>query len=111
MRLISSQSVHLSYFTPDLIQSITNRLSRVENCTTFIRPSITMSRTTILTETARTPEVSPKPTLTVIKNGFGAEVTGLDFANGVTDEAYHFIRDAVTKVWFLIPENTIKALI
>lgn len=69
-----------------------------------------MSRTTILTETARTPEVSPRPTLTVIKNGFGADVTGLDFANGVTDEAYHFIRDAVTKVELLIPEKSLKHL-
>lgn len=38
------------------------------------------------------------PTLRVIKNGFGAEITGLDFADGVTDEAYHFIDDAVKNV-------------
>lgn len=59
---------------------------------------ITMSSTTTLTETASIPKASPGPTLTVIKNGFGAEITGLDFTNGVTDEAYNYIRNAVTKV-------------
>lgn len=57
-----------------------------------------MSSTTTLMESAPTPKVSAEPTLTVIKNGFGAEITGINFASGVTDEAYHFIRDAVTKV-------------
>lgn len=57
-----------------------------------------MSSTTTLPETATIPNVSPGPTLTVIKNRFGAEITGLDFTNGVTDEAYNYIRDAVTKV-------------
>jgi alpha-ketoglutarate-dependent 2,4-dichlorophenoxyacetate dioxygenase len=61
-----------------------------------------MSSTTTLTKTAPTPKISPEPTLTVIKNGFGAEISSLDFANGVTDEAYHFIRDAVTRVELLI---------
>jgi hypothetical protein len=34
----------------------------------------------------------------VIKNGFGAEIFGLEFANGVSDDGYHFIEDAVKKV-------------
>lgn len=41
---------------------------------------------------------SHTPSLRVIKNGFGAEITGLDFADGVTDEGYRFIEDAVKKV-------------
>jgi alpha-ketoglutarate-dependent 2,4-dichlorophenoxyacetate dioxygenase len=53
-----------------------------------------MSTTT--TETVTAP--APTPSLRVIKNGFGAEITGLDFANGVTDEGYMFIEDAVKKV-------------
>lgn len=60
-----------------------------------------MSSTTTLTETTTTPKSSRNPTLTVIKNGFGAEITGLNFADGVTDDAYHFIRDAITKVRFV----------
>jgi alpha-ketoglutarate-dependent 2,4-dichlorophenoxyacetate dioxygenase len=40
----------------------------------------------------------PTPSLTVIKNGFGAEITGLDFVNGVTDEEYRFLEYAVKKV-------------
>lgn len=56
-----------------------------------------MSTTTI--ETVTTPAApAPTPSLRVIKNGFGAEITGLDFANGVTDEGYMFIEDAVKKV-------------
>lgn len=66
-----------------------------------------MSSTTIFTDTSSTPKISLQPTLDVIKNGFGAEITGLDFTNGVTDEAYHFIRDAVTKVGLLIPRNLV----
>lgn len=69
-----------------------------------------MSSTSTLTETALTSKVPAKPSLTVIKNGFGAEITGLEFINGVTDEAYHFIRDAVTKVGLLISDNSIKTL-
>ncbi|KAF4990935.1 hypothetical protein F66182_16589, partial [Fusarium sp. NRRL 66182] len=65
-----------------------------------------MSSTTTLTETATIPNVSPGPTLTVIKNRFGAEITGLDFTNGVTDEAYNYIRDAVTKYGFVILRKT-----
>jgi alpha-ketoglutarate-dependent 2,4-dichlorophenoxyacetate dioxygenase len=38
------------------------------------------------------------PSLRVIKNGFGAEITGLDFAHGVTNEGYMFIEDAVKEV-------------
>lgn len=53
-----------------------------------------MSITTTNTVTAS----SLTPSLRVIKNGFGAEITGLDFANGVTDEGYHLIDDAVKKV-------------
>lgn len=52
-----------------------------------------MSTTIIETMAAR-----PSPSLRVIKNGFGAEITGLDFANGVTDEGYRFIEEAVKKV-------------
>jgi alpha-ketoglutarate-dependent 2,4-dichlorophenoxyacetate dioxygenase len=68
-----------------------------------------MSSTTIFTDTSSTLKTSLQPTLDVIKNGFGAEITGLDFTNGVTEEAYNFIRDAVTKVGRLIPRNLIKA--
>lgn len=53
-----------------------------------------MSATIAETVTAR----SSTPTLRVIKNGFGAEITGLDFADGVTDEGYRLIEDAVKKV-------------
>lgn len=51
---------------------------------------------TTITETVTAP--APTPSLKVIKNGFGAEITGLDFANGVTDEGYMFIEDAIKKV-------------
>ena len=51
---------------------------------------------TTITETVTAP--APTPSLRVIKNGFGAEITGLDFANGVTDEGYMFIEDAIKKV-------------
>lgn len=62
-----------------------------------------MSSTTTLTRATPNSRVSLEPTLTVIKNGFGAEITGLDFANGVSDEAYQFLREAVTKVGLLFP--------
>ncbi|RJE21092.1 dioxygenase [Aspergillus sclerotialis] len=61
-----------------------------------------MSTTTTNTVTAS----SPAPSLKVIKNGFGAEITGLDFANGVTDEGYRFIDDAVKKHGFAIVRKT-----
>ncbi|CAI7650233.1 unnamed protein product [Penicillium pancosmium] len=51
---------------------------------------------TTFTETVMAP--APTPSLRVIKNGFGAEITGLDFANGVTDAGYMFIEDAIKKV-------------
>lgn len=41
---------------------------------------------------------SPTPSARAIKNGFGAEILGLDFANGVTDEGYRVIENAVKKV-------------
>lgn len=41
---------------------------------------------------------SPTPSVRAIKNGFGAEILGLDFASGVSDEGYRFIEDAVKKV-------------
>lgn len=42
---------------------------------------------------------APSPAFVrAIKNGFGAEIFGLDFANGVNDDGYHFIEDAVKKV-------------
>jgi alpha-ketoglutarate-dependent 2,4-dichlorophenoxyacetate dioxygenase len=63
-----------------------------------------MSSTTTLISATPSSTVSLEPTLTVIKNGFGAEITDLDFANGVTDEAYQFIREAVTKVVLLSPK-------
>jgi alpha-ketoglutarate-dependent 2,4-dichlorophenoxyacetate dioxygenase len=53
-----------------------------------------MSTTATQTITATT----SGPSVKVIKNGFGAEITGLDFANGVTEEGYRFIEDAVKKV-------------
>ncbi|GAM33545.1 hypothetical protein TCE0_011f00513 [Talaromyces pinophilus] len=65
-----------------------------------------MSSTTIFTDTSSTLKTSLQPTLDVIKNGFGAEITGLDFTNGVTEEAYNFIRDAVTKYGFAIIRKT-----
>ncbi len=49
-----------------------------------------------ITDTVTAP--SPTPSLRVIKNGFGAEICGLEFANGVSDEGYRFIEDAVKKV-------------
>lgn len=36
--------------------------------------------------------------LTELRPGFAAEITGLDFANGVTEDASRFVQDAVTKV-------------
>ncbi|PWY94410.1 2,4-dichlorophenoxyacetate alpha-ketoglutarate dioxygenase [Aspergillus sclerotioniger CBS 115572] len=50
--------------------------------------------------------MSTTPTIQVIKNGFGAEITGLDFADGVTDEAYHSIEDAVKKHGFAVIRKT-----
>ncbi|GKZ57891.1 hypothetical protein AnigIFM50267_005184 [Aspergillus niger] len=46
------------------------------------------------------------PNLKVIKNGFGAEITGLDFTHGVTDEAFRFIEDAVKKYGFAVVRKT-----
>lgn len=51
---------------------------------------------TTITNTVTAP--SPAPSMRVIKNGFGAEIFGLEFANGVSDDEYHFIEDAVKKV-------------
>ncbi|KAE8345152.1 hypothetical protein BDV24DRAFT_171090 [Aspergillus arachidicola] len=59
---------------------------------------------TSTTETVTAP--APTPSLRVIKNGFGAEITGLDFANGVTDEGYKFIEDAVKKHGFAVVRKT-----
>ena len=53
-----------------------------------------MSSTTTVTEAVP----CPTPAVKVIKNGFGAEITGLDFTDGVTDEAFRFIEAAVKKV-------------
>lgn len=53
-----------------------------------------MSTTSTVTQTV----LCSSPDLKVIKNGFGAEITGLDFTHGVTDEAFRFIEDAVKKV-------------
>jgi hypothetical protein len=61
---------------------------------------------TTITETVTVP--APTPSLRVIKNGFGAEITGLDFSNGVTDEGYMIIEDAVKKVG--IPADSINAI-
>ncbi|KAL4920403.1 hypothetical protein BDW62DRAFT_209207 [Aspergillus aurantiobrunneus] len=58
----------------------------------------------ITTETV-TP-TAPTPTLRVIKNGFGAEITGLDFANGVTDEGYRFLENTVEKHGFAVVRKT-----
>lgn len=57
-----------------------------------------MSTTTTVTKTVPTSALAAKIKVRVIKNGFGAEITGLDFANGVTNEAYNYIKDAVNKV-------------
>ncbi|KAJ0414068.1 hypothetical protein BJY00DRAFT_321364 [Aspergillus carlsbadensis] len=46
------------------------------------------------------------PSLRVIKNGFGAEITGLDFANGVTDEGYRYIEEAVKSHGFAVVRKT-----
>lgn len=51
---------------------------------------------TTITNTVTAP--SPTPSVTAIKNGFGAEILGLDFGNGVTDEGYRVIENAVKKV-------------
>lgn len=59
-----------------------------------------MSTTTTVVESATT----STPTLRVIKNGFGAEITGLDFADGVTDEAFRFLENAVKKVTIFWPQ-------
>ncbi|KAL2821224.1 hypothetical protein BJX63DRAFT_418228 [Aspergillus granulosus] len=59
---------------------------------------------TTVTETVTSS--SHTPSLRVIKNGFGAEITGLDFANGVTDEGYRFIEDAVKKYGFAVVRKT-----
>ncbi|KAJ5414021.1 hypothetical protein N7509_000648 [Penicillium cosmopolitanum] len=59
---------------------------------------------TTITETVTAP--APTPSLKVIKNGFGAEITGLDFANGVTDEGYMFIEDAIKKHGFAVVRQT-----
>jgi alpha-ketoglutarate-dependent 2,4-dichlorophenoxyacetate dioxygenase len=50
------------------------------------------------TATQTTTATISGPSLKVIKNGFGAEITGLNFANGVTEEGYRFIEEAVNKV-------------
>lgn len=55
-----------------------------------------MSTTTTATRTNTAPTSSP--IVRPIKNGFGADITGLDFANGVTDEAYQLILNAVKAV-------------
>ncbi|KAL4924175.1 uncharacterized protein BDV17DRAFT_284902 [Aspergillus undulatus] len=55
---------------------------------------------------AKTVTTAPIPRLRVIKNGFGAEITGLHFANGVTDEGYRFIEEAVKKHGFAIIRKT-----
>ncbi|KAF7586966.1 hypothetical protein BBP40_007965 [Aspergillus hancockii] len=59
---------------------------------------------TTITETVTTP--APTPSLRVIKNGFGAEITGLDFATGVTDKGYMFIEDAIKKHGFAVVRKT-----
>jgi alpha-ketoglutarate-dependent 2,4-dichlorophenoxyacetate dioxygenase len=51
-----------------------------------------------ITATQTITTTSSGPSLRVIKSGFGAEITGLDFANGVTEEGYPFIEDAVKRV-------------
>lgn len=38
-----------------------------------------------------------------VKNGFGAEIRGFDFTNGVRDEEFRVLQDAVTKVRNLKP--------
>lgn len=50
--------------------------------------------TTVTTTTLE----STKYQLSEIKNGFGAEIRGLDFTNGVNDDDYRVLLDAVTKV-------------
>jgi hypothetical protein len=54
-----------------------------------------MSATTNLIENERVSAPTPIPTSKVIKYGFVAEITGLNFAYGATDEASHFIEDTM----------------
>ncbi|KAE8138663.1 hypothetical protein BDV38DRAFT_292219 [Aspergillus pseudotamarii] len=61
-----------------------------------------MSTATTMTEAVP----CPTPALKAIKNGFGAEITGLDFTDGVTDEAFRFIEAAVKKYGFAVVRET-----
>ena len=65
-----------------------------------------MSTTSTVTQTA----LCSRPDLKVIKNGFGAEITGLDFTYGVTDEAFRFIEDAVKKVSSKLVTNSCETI-
>lgn len=54
-----------------------------------------------MSTTIKAAEIPSAPCkLTEIKPGFGAEVTGLTFQNGVPDESFHRLEDAVTKACF-----------
>lgn len=60
-----------------------------------------------ITDTVTTPR--PAPSMRVIKNGFGAEIFGLEFANGVSDDGYYFIEDVVKKVSLMLWEKSSSA--
>ncbi|PYH91077.1 Clavaminate synthase-like protein, partial [Aspergillus ellipticus CBS 707.79] len=60
------------------------------------------------TTTTTSPALNPNPTyhLTSLNPNFGAEIHGLDFANGVTDEDFRIVQDAVIKYGFIVLRNT-----
>lgn len=53
------------------------------------------------------------PQLKELHASFGAEITGLNFANGVTIEGQKMILDAVIKVntWLLVVDELVNVLI
>ncbi len=54
---------------------------------------------TTITEVRAVSSAAPK--ITELRPGFGAEIKGLDFGEGVTEEAFRFVENAVIKVaWF-----------
>lgn len=50
--------------------------------------------TTAVTETKLEPQIRE------LSSGFGAELIGCDFSNGVSEERFRLIQDLVTKVSF-----------
>lgn len=48
----------------------------------------------------------PGPQLEVMKNGFGANITNLNFADGVDEDGFRFIEQGVKKVF--VVEGSLK---